>query len=52
MMNIEERKRIQDKLLLLTAAELREVDEHIEELMARRRRAVLRAAGENIRDRE
>ena len=38
MLNVEERKVVQDKLMLLTAGELREVDVFVEGLLARRRR--------------
>lgn len=40
MVFIEERKRVQDKLVLLNGKELDEVDNFIEELFARRRRIV------------
>ena len=38
MMNIEERKRLQDKLILLNRKELEEVDRHIDEMIAARRK--------------
>ncbi len=40
MLNVEERKRVQDKLVLLTAGELCAVDDFIESLMAKRLRIV------------
>lgn len=38
MLSIEARKRVQDKLILLTAAELAAVDARIDEMLAERRR--------------
>lgn len=40
MLNVEERKRVQDKLVLLNGKELDEVDAFVEELFIRRRRIV------------
>ena len=40
MLNVEERKRLQDKLVLLNGKELDEVDAFVEELFIRRRRVV------------
>lgn len=40
MLNVEERKRVQDKLVLLNGKELGEVDAFVEELFIRRRRIV------------
>lgn len=45
MLSIEERKRVQDKLILLDGKELAEVDEFIEQLIERRRRIA-----ESLRD--
>lgn len=45
MMFAEERERLQRKLLLLTGAELREVDSFVETLLARRRRIAENFAG-------
>lgn len=45
MLYIDERKRVQDKLVLLTGKELAEVDRCIEDLIARRRRIA-----DNVRD--
>ena len=38
MLCIEERKRLQDKLVLLNESELRKVDDYIEQLIERRRK--------------